>query len=145
MYAREWRGSGQPWHCPICTKTCCCTLRECPITHRHCKAYRYRRKRAQLAQPTLPTSLLMPNVQHCDPTAPPPSINLHDPKCLPAVPLLQVTKHTTPPHQNLSAAQHGAMHPGAMYALQGLGIHSSAVYLPQHVMAPISAAHLPFF
>ena len=72
MYAREWRGSGQPWHCPICTKTCCCTLRECPITHRHCKAYRYRRKRAQLAQPTLPTSLLMPNVQHCDPTAPPP-------------------------------------------------------------------------
>jgi hypothetical protein len=41
---------GTPWHCPICAKTCCCTQRDCGKQHRHCKAYRYRRKRALLAE-----------------------------------------------------------------------------------------------
>uniref|UniRef100_A0A7S0VWP4 RING-type domain-containing protein n=1 Tax=Hemiselmis tepida TaxID=464990 RepID=A0A7S0VWP4_9CRYP len=43
------REDGQPWHCPICRKSCCCTMRECTQNHRHCKAYRYRRKRAAQA------------------------------------------------------------------------------------------------
>jgi len=41
--------SSTPWHCPICRKTCCCTMGDCGQTHRHCKAYRYRRKRAARA------------------------------------------------------------------------------------------------
>lgn len=53
-YSLQWRARGLPWHCPICTKTCCCTLRECSKQHRHCKAFRYRRKRAQLAETDLP-------------------------------------------------------------------------------------------
>lgn len=50
--APAWRAAngGAPWHCPICAKTCCCTQRDCGKTHRHCKAYRYRRKRALLAE-----------------------------------------------------------------------------------------------
>jgi len=38
------------WNCPICRKACCCTMRECTKQHRHCKAYRYRRKRAAQAE-----------------------------------------------------------------------------------------------
>eukprot|EP00802_Teleaulax_amphioxeia_P017352 Tamp_17505.p1 GENE.Tamp_17505~~Tamp_17505.p1 ORF type:complete len:407 (-),score=60.17 Tamp_17505:167-1351(-) len=30
------------WHCPICTRNCCCTLDTCDRDHLHCK--RYRRK-----------------------------------------------------------------------------------------------------
>eukprot|EP00802_Teleaulax_amphioxeia_P003970 Tamp_03973.p1 GENE.Tamp_03973~~Tamp_03973.p1 ORF type:complete len:606 (+),score=81.93 Tamp_03973:301-2118(+) len=41
------------WHCPICRKTCCCSVTNCPATHRHCKAYRYRRRRAELASKRL--------------------------------------------------------------------------------------------
>mmetsp|Transcript_7037 Transcript_7037/g.13579 ORF Transcript_7037/g.13579 Transcript_7037/m.13579 type:complete len:222 (+) Transcript_7037:353-1018(+) len=42
---------GKPfWNCPICRKACCCTMRECTKQHRHCKAYRYRRKRAAQAE-----------------------------------------------------------------------------------------------
>ena len=37
------------WNCPICRKKCCCSVTECSATHRHCKAYRYRRRRAELA------------------------------------------------------------------------------------------------
>jgi len=42
------------WACPVCTKRCCCSLddgsdRHCQQSHRHCKAYRYRRRRAELA------------------------------------------------------------------------------------------------
>jgi len=48
--SQEWRRKGAAWHCPICTKSCCCTMRECTKAHRHCKAYRYRRKRAQQAE-----------------------------------------------------------------------------------------------
>ena len=50
--APAWRAAngGAPWHCPICAKTCCCTQRDCGKTHRHCKAYRYRRKRALIAE-----------------------------------------------------------------------------------------------
>ena len=53
-YTLQWRRSGLPWHCPICTKTCCCTLRDCGKQHRHCKAYRYRRKRAAQAETYIP-------------------------------------------------------------------------------------------
>jgi hypothetical protein len=34
----------------LSVQTCCCTLRECSKQHRHCKAYRYRRKRAAQAE-----------------------------------------------------------------------------------------------
>jgi len=37
------------WNCPICRKRCCCSVIDCSVTHRHCKAYRYRRRRAELA------------------------------------------------------------------------------------------------
>lgn len=37
------------WNCPICRSKCCCSVTECSATHRHCKAYRYRRRRAELA------------------------------------------------------------------------------------------------
>lgn len=37
------------WNCPICRSKCCCSVTECTATHRHCKAYRYRRRRAELA------------------------------------------------------------------------------------------------
>lgn len=40
--------SGQ-WHCPVCRKLCCCAIGECPKSHRHCKAYRYRVRRAEQA------------------------------------------------------------------------------------------------
>jgi len=40
--------SGQ-WHCPVCRKLCCCAIGECPKNHRHCKAYRYRVRRAEQA------------------------------------------------------------------------------------------------
>ena len=41
---------GKPrWSCPICRSKCCCSVTECTATHRHCKAYRYRRRRAELA------------------------------------------------------------------------------------------------
>ena len=36
------------WQCPICRKRCCCSVSNCTATHRHCKAYRYRRRRAEL-------------------------------------------------------------------------------------------------
>uniref|UniRef100_A0A7S0HT45 Zinc-finger domain-containing protein n=1 Tax=Hanusia phi TaxID=3032 RepID=A0A7S0HT45_9CRYP len=37
------------WNCPLCKQICCCTKipRMCEEVHRHCKAYRYRDKRAQ--------------------------------------------------------------------------------------------------
>ncbi|EKX32950.1 hypothetical protein GUITHDRAFT_148264 [Guillardia theta CCMP2712] len=37
------------WSCPLCKQICCCTKipRLCDELHRHCKAYRYRDKRAQ--------------------------------------------------------------------------------------------------
>ena len=37
------------WHCPICRKNCCCSQSDCKQDHRHCKAYRYRLRRAELA------------------------------------------------------------------------------------------------
>mmetsp|Transcript_19170 Transcript_19170/g.48435 ORF Transcript_19170/g.48435 Transcript_19170/m.48435 type:complete len:470 (-) Transcript_19170:470-1879(-) len=38
------------WHCPVCRKICCCCVTECKMNHRHCKAYRYRRRRAEQHQ-----------------------------------------------------------------------------------------------
>mmetsp|Transcript_12301 Transcript_12301/g.28414 ORF Transcript_12301/g.28414 Transcript_12301/m.28414 type:complete len:141 (-) Transcript_12301:61-483(-) len=67
----EWRRRGVPWHCPICRKTCCCAMRECSKTHRHCKAYRYRRKRAQQSEvetsPTPEVSSLQQTEHHLHP------------------------------------------------------------------------------
>lgn len=37
------------WTCPICRKTCCCAYKTCDRTHRHCKAFRYRQRRAEQA------------------------------------------------------------------------------------------------
>ena len=37
------------WLCPICRKVCCCAIISCDNKHRHCKAYRYRQRRAQQA------------------------------------------------------------------------------------------------
>ncbi|KAJ1492241.1 hypothetical protein T484DRAFT_1771842 [Baffinella frigidus] len=37
------------WKCPICRSKCCCSAPECRAEHRHCKAYRYRRRRAEQA------------------------------------------------------------------------------------------------
>uniref|UniRef100_A0A6U4S141 RING-type domain-containing protein n=1 Tax=Hemiselmis andersenii TaxID=464988 RepID=A0A6U4S141_HEMAN len=50
------------WNCPICRKTCCCTMRECTKNHRHCKAYRYRRKRAAQTDPDVPSVSAFPAV-----------------------------------------------------------------------------------
>jgi len=45
---------GKPiWNCPICRKKCCCSVNSCELSHRHCKAYRYRRRRAELASKRL--------------------------------------------------------------------------------------------
>ena len=46
-------GGKKLWQCPICRKRCCCSVTNCPATHRHCKAYRYRRRRAELASKRL--------------------------------------------------------------------------------------------
>jgi hypothetical protein len=46
-------GGKKQWHCPICRKKCCCSVTNCTATHRHCKAYRYRRRRAELASKRL--------------------------------------------------------------------------------------------
>lgn len=35
------------WHCPVCRKLCCCAIGDCDKNHRHCKAYRYRVRRAE--------------------------------------------------------------------------------------------------
>jgi hypothetical protein len=37
------------WSCPICRKVCCCAIQSCENKHRHCKAYRYRQRRAEQA------------------------------------------------------------------------------------------------
>mmetsp|Transcript_7038 Transcript_7038/g.13583 ORF Transcript_7038/g.13583 Transcript_7038/m.13583 type:complete len:617 (+) Transcript_7038:128-1978(+) len=37
------------WSCPVCRKLCCCSVTECDKNHRHCKAYRYRVRRAEQA------------------------------------------------------------------------------------------------
>ena len=37
------------WLCPICRKVCCCAIQSCEKNHRHCKAYRYRQRRAEQA------------------------------------------------------------------------------------------------
>jgi hypothetical protein len=37
------------WLCPICRKVCCCAIQACNRNHRHCKAYRYRQRRAEQA------------------------------------------------------------------------------------------------
>mmetsp|Transcript_19604 Transcript_19604/g.30712 ORF Transcript_19604/g.30712 Transcript_19604/m.30712 type:complete len:542 (-) Transcript_19604:191-1816(-) len=37
------------WLCPICRKVCCCAIQVCNRQHRHCKAYRYRQRRAEQA------------------------------------------------------------------------------------------------
>ena len=88
----QWRSSGLQWHCPICTKTCCCTLRECTKNHRHCKAYRYRRKRAQLAETDAPLAK-------------------HD-----TTPMDHRESHGLPLHMQMH--QPGA-YPGAMFAMLG--------------------------
>eukprot|EP00960_Hanusia_phi_P067709 766683-Hanusia_phi.AAC.9 len=36
-----------------CPKKCCCSVNSCELSHRHCKAYRYRRRRAELASKRL--------------------------------------------------------------------------------------------
>jgi len=40
---------GTPWHCPTCSSNCCCSQPECTKAHRHCKAFRYRCRRAAAA------------------------------------------------------------------------------------------------
>ena len=40
---------GTPWHCPTCSSKCCCSQPECTKAHRHCKAHRYRCRRAAAA------------------------------------------------------------------------------------------------
>ena len=42
-------GTRGKWLCPICRKICCCAIGVCDRPHRHCKAYRYRQRRAELA------------------------------------------------------------------------------------------------
>ena len=42
-------GKGVPWHCPTCSAGCCCSQPECNKAHRHCKAFRYRCRRAAAA------------------------------------------------------------------------------------------------
>ena len=37
------------WHCPTCSGNCCCSGPECNKPHRHCKAFRYRQRRAAAA------------------------------------------------------------------------------------------------
>ena len=44
------------WHCPVCRKLCCCAIGDCDKNHRHCKAYRYRQRRAELAAKRGPAS-----------------------------------------------------------------------------------------
>ena len=40
---------GGAWHCPTCSSGCCCSQPECNKAHRHCKAFRYRCRRAAAA------------------------------------------------------------------------------------------------
>mmetsp|Transcript_63135 Transcript_63135/g.148707 ORF Transcript_63135/g.148707 Transcript_63135/m.148707 type:complete len:454 (-) Transcript_63135:145-1506(-) len=42
-----WR-NGQ-WSCPTCRSDCCCSSGDCTRNHRHCKAFRYRCRRANAA------------------------------------------------------------------------------------------------
>ncbi|KAJ1489027.1 hypothetical protein T484DRAFT_1886376 [Baffinella frigidus] len=42
-------GGKAVWNCPICRSKCCCSVADCGADHRHCKAYRYRRRRAEQA------------------------------------------------------------------------------------------------
>lgn len=37
------------WRCPTCSSGCCCSQSECTKVHRHCKAFRYRCRRAAAA------------------------------------------------------------------------------------------------
>jgi hypothetical protein len=37
------------WTCPTCRSVCCCSSGECSRSHRHCKAFRYRQRRADAA------------------------------------------------------------------------------------------------
>ena len=49
-------GAEDDWLCPICRKVCCCAVQSCNKSHRHCKAYRYRQRRAELAAKRGPAS-----------------------------------------------------------------------------------------
>lgn len=70
------------WLCPICRKVCCCAVQTCDKAHRHCKAYRYRLRRAELAAKRGPPSACssaaqtprdhVPASVPCAPPPPPP-------------------------------------------------------------------------
>jgi len=61
---KEDQGARQPWDpawsCPVCRKTCCCSIQDCKKDHRHCKAFRYRRRRAEVTPKTGPTNAKRP-------------------------------------------------------------------------------------
>ena len=46
--SKAW-ASGE-WTCPTCRGMCCCSSTECSRGHRHCKAFRYRLRRADAAK-----------------------------------------------------------------------------------------------
>lgn len=41
--------TGGTWICPTCRSMCCCSYPDCARSHRHCKAFRYRCRRADAA------------------------------------------------------------------------------------------------
>jgi hypothetical protein len=120
----RWRESGIAWYCPICTKSCCCTLRECTKNHRHCKAYRYRRKRAQLAEtetaPNAATTASAPTEALTPGMHPHPQAHLQ--------------------HAQVHAFAHGS-YPGTLMAMlmphgQGLPTPGRPMFLPPHPGLP---------
>lgn len=69
--------------CPVCRKKCCCAVKDCRGEHRHCKAYRYRRRRAAMAahkQSPVPGAPVPLPRASCDSAGP----------CAPRAPLLSV-------------------------------------------------------
>lgn len=131
-YTLQWRASGLPWHCPICTKSCCCTLGDCSKTHRHCKAYRYRRKRAQLAENDFPLPSKPSLASHPSYPGNHPALTLDQQSSL----QLMIS------HPHMRLAGPAAVYPGGhgMFMRHlDLGAHAQGMYQPHQLMPPAAA------
>jgi len=94
------------WKCPVCRKSCCCSLTVCTQQHRHCKAYRYRRRRAEQIKKASPG----PAQAAVEPAAAGPSPRATPPQASPSQ--SDVTADPSPlhgPDKNARGAEKGSI------------------------------------
>lgn len=133
------------WSCPICRKVCCCAIQSCENKHRHCKAYRYRQRRAeQAAKRTMATE----NSR----SKPAPMATMHSGEghIFSSPSAAAAAQHAKAAHAQQWAgfgSHSGAYSAAQMAAVQealmrGAGHKGMAQGLPQH-MHHMAASHMP--